>query len=147
MLSHPMTRLRRSLLIAATVAATGGALAGCGEKGISASLTGQDRESAELFVERCSGCHTLSVTGTDGSTTNIRSREYKDGPNFDQRHVSVNCALYAIRNGGFSGGPMPQNIVVGPEAEALAEFVANNSGGDVVTVPGQPDVDTDCPAG
>jgi hypothetical protein len=147
MLSHPMTRLRRSLLLAVAVAATGAAVAGCGEKGISASLTGQERASAELFVERCSGCHTLSITGTDGSTTNVRSREYKDGPNFDQRKVTANCVLYAIRNGGFSGGPMPQNIVVGPEAEALAEFVADQSGGDVVTVPGQPETDTDCPAG
>ena len=147
MLSHPMTRLRRSLLLAVAVAATGGAVAACGEMGISDSLSEQDRASAELFVERCSGCHTLSVAGTDGSTTNVRSREYKDGPNFDQRKVTANCVLYAIRNGGFSTGPMPQNIVVGEEAEALAEFVANNSGRDVVTVPGQPAVDTDCPAG
>ena len=36
--------------------------------------------------------------------------------------------LYAIRNGGFSSGPMPQNIVVGEEAEAVARFVAENSG-------------------
>ena len=145
MLSHPMTRLRRSLLIVATLAATGGAVAACGEKGI--DVPEDQQAAADLFFQRCSGCHTLSVTGTDGSTTNIRSREYKDGPNFDQRKVTANCVLYAIRNGGFSSGPMPQNIVVGPEAEALAEFVANNSGRDVVTVPGQPETDTDCPAG
>ena len=54
----------------------------------------------------------------------MRTREYKDGPNFDQRHESKNCVLYAIRNGGFSSGPMPQNIVTGEEAEPLAEFVA-----------------------
>ena len=70
-------------------------------------------EAAEIFVERCSGCHTLTVAGTEGSTTNVRTREYKDGPNFDQRKVTENCALYAIRNGGFSSGPMPQDIVVG----------------------------------
>jgi hypothetical protein len=148
MLSHPMTRLGRSLLLAVTVAATGAAVAACGEKGISASLTGQDRESAELFVERCSGCHTLSITGADGSTTNVRSREYKDGPNFDQRKETASCVLFAIRNGGFSGGPMPQNIVTGPEAEALAEFVANNSGRDVVETPGEDSAaGTDCPTG
>ena len=39
----------------------------------------------------------------------------------------MNCALYAIRNGGFSSGPMPQNIVVGEEAEAVAEFLAKYS--------------------
>ena len=61
----------------------------------------------------------------------MRTREYKDGPNFDQRKVTENCALYAIRNGGFSSGPMPQNIVTGEDAEALAEFVAENSGSKV----------------
>jgi hypothetical protein len=73
----------------------------------------------------------------------VRTREYKDGPNFDQRHETVNCVLFAIRNGGFSGGPMPQNIVTGPEAQAVAQFVAENSkpaptGATAVKVP-------DCP--
>ena len=53
----------------------------------------------------------------------MRTREYKDGPNFDQRIETKNCVLYAIRNGGFSSGPMPQNIVTGDEAEQLAEFI------------------------
>ena len=61
----------------------------------------------------------LTVAGTQGSNTNVRTREYKDGPNFDQRKVTPNCVLYAIRNGGFSGAIMPQNIVVGEEAEAV----------------------------
>ena len=76
------------------------------------------------------------MAGTEGSTTNVRTREYKDGPNFDQRKVTENCALYAIRNGGFSSGPMPQNIVVGEDAEMLARFLAEYSGTDVVTQPG-----------
>ena len=99
---------------------------------------------APIFKENCSGCHTLSVAGTQGSTTNIRTREYKDGPNFDQRKVTYNCALYAIRNGGFSSGPMPQDIVVGAEAEAIAKFLAEESGSQVHLAPGatQP---PDCP--
>ena len=32
--------------------------------------------------------------------------------------------LFAIRNGGFSGGIMPANIVVGDDAEAVADFLA-----------------------
>ena len=128
------------------LAACAGGVAACGEEGI--DVAGRtSRRAAELFVERCSGCHTLSVAGTQGSTTNVRTREYKDGPNFDQRKVTENCVLYAIRNGGFSSGPMPQNIVVGAEAEALAEFVAENSGKDVETIPGRRPADTDCPAG
>ena len=104
------------LLIAASLAATAGGIAACGEEGISSSLPPEQHAAAELFDQRCSGCHTLSVAGTQGSATNVRTREYKDGPNFDQRKVTTNCALYAIRNGGFSSGPMPQNIVVGAEA-------------------------------
>src|SRR5262245_24942214 len=138
MLSHPMTRPRRALLIFALFAATAGVVAACGEEGI--SVPEDQQEMAELFNERCSGCHTLSAAGTQGSSTNVRTREYKDGPNFDQRHVSVNCALYAIRNGGFSSGPMPQNIVVGEQAEELAKFVSENS------LPPGDDVQ-DCPAG
>jgi len=144
MLSHPMPRARRALLIATLLAACSGAISACGEEGI--DVPEDQQASAELFVERCSGCHTLSAAGTQGSNTNVRTREYKDGPNFDQRTVTANCVLYAIRNGGFSSGPMPQNIVVGPEAEALAQFVAENSGKDVETIPGQATTDTDCPA-
>jgi hypothetical protein len=36
--------------------------------------------------------------------------------------------LYAIRNGGFSGAIMPENIVVGKDAQAVAEFLAKYSG-------------------
>ena len=129
------------MLIALLLAATGGSVAACGEERI--SVPENERNAAVLFDQRCSGCHTLAVAGTQGSTTNVRTREYKDGPNFNQRHESVNCVLYAIRNGGFSSGPMPQNIVTGAEAEELAEFVSENS---------KPDTDTrgkaqDCPAG
>ena len=123
------------LLIAASLAATAGGVAACGEEGISSSLTPEQHAAAEIFTERCGGCHTLSVAGTQGSATNVRTREYKDGPNFDQRKVTENCALYAIRNGGFSSGPMPQNIVVGAEAQALARFLAEESGSEVKLAP------------
>jgi mono/diheme cytochrome c family protein len=144
MLSHPMTRARRLLLIAASLAATAGGVVACGEEGISAGLTPEQRHAAQVFDERCSGCHTLSVAGTQGSNTNVRTREYKDGPNFDQRRVTANCALYAIRNGGFSSGPMPQDIVVGADAVALAKFLEEKSGKDVTIAPGATEP-PDCP--
>jgi len=144
MLSHPMTRARRVLLIAVSLAATAGGIVACGEEGVSSSLTEEQRAAADLFNERCSGCHTLSVAGTQGSATNVRTREYKDGPNFDQRKVTKNCALYAIRNGGFSSGPMPQNIVEGEQAEQLAQFLAEVSGSDVQLPPGAT-TPPDCP--
>jgi hypothetical protein len=144
MLSHPMTRARRVLLTAASLTAAAVGVVACGEAGISSQLTGEQRQAAELFNSRCSGCHTISVAGTEGSATNVRTREYKDGPNFDQRKVSANCALYAIRNGGFSSGPMPQNIVEGPEAEELAKFLAEFSGSKVHLPPGA-SAPQDCP--
>src|SRR3954447_24823712 len=127
MLSHPMTRTRRALLITTLIAASAGGIAACGSEGISPSLPPAQHSSAVLFSQRCGGCHTLSVAGTQGSATNVRTREYKDGPNFNQRHETRNCVLYAIRNGGFSSGPMPQDIVTGLEAQDLAKFVAENS--------------------
>jgi hypothetical protein len=147
MLSHPMTKARRLVLIAMSLAAIAGGVSACGEQDISSELTGESREAAEIFVERCSGCHTLNVAATEGSNTNVRTREYKDGPNFDQRKVTENCALYAIRNGGFSSGPMPQDIVVGEDAELLARFLAEYSGTDVETQPGATAGAADCPAG
>ena len=44
--------------------------------------------------------------------------------------------LYAIQNGGFSGAIMPQNIVVGAQAEAVAQFVATYSGRAAPKIPG-----------
>ena len=147
MLSHPMPRARRLLLTVSVLAATAGGVAACGEQGIDSDLSAENRRAAEIFNERCSGCHTLGIAGTEGSTTNVRTREYKDGPNFDQRKVTENCALYAIRNGGFSSGPMPQDIVVGEEAELLARFLAEFSGSEVETRPGESGEAVDCPAG
>ena len=132
------------LLIAASLAATAGAVAACGSEGISPRLNAEQRSAAVLFDQRCSGCHTLGVAGTQGSATNVRTREYKDGPNFDQRKVTANCAIYAIRNGGFSSGPMPQDIVVGSDAELLAKFLAEQSGSQVHLAPGAT-TPPDCP--
>jgi hypothetical protein len=60
----------------------------------------------------------------------VRTREYKDGPNFNQRRETVADVLYALRNGGFSSGPMPQDIVTGSSAQRVAQFVAKYSGNE-----------------
>ena len=80
-----------------------------------------------LFSERCSGCHTLSAAGTQGSA----NRELRNqGPNLDTRTETTDDVLFAIRNGGFSGAIMPQNIVVGQDAEKIADFVSEYAGSD-----------------
>ena len=94
-------------------------------------------EGAQLFSERCSGCHTLKPAGAEGSANRSQRQQ---GPNLDQRKVTYDDAIYAIANGGFSGAIMPQNIVVGDDAEKVARFVAEYSGTDVEDTPrpGQP---------
>ena len=82
--------------------------------------------------ERCSGCHTLTPAGTEGSAN--RS-ERVQGPNLDQRHETMADVIYAIRNGGFSGAIMPQNIVVGADAQKVAAFVSKYAGQDVTEPP------------
>jgi mono/diheme cytochrome c family protein len=101
------------------------ALTACGTEGIAVSKEDPTHSGAVLFAERCSGCHTLTPAGTQG-TANRALRV--QGPNLDQRVVSVDDVLFAIRNGGFSGAIMPQNIVTGDDAEAVAEFLARYSG-------------------
>ncbi|MCW3020501.1 MAG: cytochrome c, partial [Solirubrobacterales bacterium] len=58
----------------------------------------------------------------------VSNRVKTNGPNFNVRKENVEQVLYAIRNGGFSGAIMPENVVVGPDAQAVAEFLAKYSG-------------------
>jgi mono/diheme cytochrome c family protein len=121
--------MRRPLLLLALPVVAAAAVA-CGSEEVDVAKDSPNYNGAEIFHQRCAGCHTLSVDGAQGSAVKANNREYKDGPNLDQRKEDVDSVLYAIRNGGFSSGPMPQNIVVGKEAEEVARFVAENSGKD-----------------
>jgi mono/diheme cytochrome c family protein len=118
--------MRAALIIATVVAAALGLSAcGFGEEGISVSKSDPDYNGAVLFATHCSGCHTLSAAGTQG--TGNRG-ERTQGPNLNQRTETYEDALFAVQNGGFSGAIMPQNILVGHEAEAVAKFVAKYAG-------------------
>ena len=89
-----------------------------------------DRPMATLFNERCSGCHTLEAANSYGSKPEeeLEGGERTNGPNFTVRSVNREDAVFAIRNGGFSGAIMPANIVVGEDAERLADFLEKYSG-------------------
>jgi mono/diheme cytochrome c family protein len=124
-------------LLAAAIAAL--AVSACGTEGIQVSESEPAYEGAELFATRCAGCHTLEAAGAQGSA----ERDLRvQGPNLDQRQVDYEDALFAIRNGGFSGAIMPQNIVVGDDAEAVARFIDEYSGSDVEEPP-RPGSDTE----
>ncbi|MDX8151014.1 c-type cytochrome [Patulibacter brassicae] len=127
---------RRALTTLAAVSSAF-VLASCGSESVQTNLdAGKIRAAdnpsvlrgAELFAERCAGCHTLAVAGTQGGAYRIKDRERTDGPNFDLRRETKGSVLYALRNGGFSGAIMPQNIAVGKDAEDIADFLCNNSG-------------------
>jgi mono/diheme cytochrome c family protein len=110
-------------------------LGACGSQGIQIAKTSPYYRGAVLFRDHCSGCHTLASVGAQGSATSIANRVKTNGPNFNIRKENVEQALYAIRNGGFSGAIMPENIVVGPDAKAVAEFLAAFSGRQAQKVP------------
>jgi mono/diheme cytochrome c family protein len=141
-----MPRVRTLAPLLAVLAA---GAAACGEQGIQLAEDHPNYKGALIFDERCSACHTLEVAGAQGSATAVNDREYKDGPNFNERKEEKGDVLYAIRNGGFSSGPMPQDIVVGAEAEAVAEFVAKFSGRNVnrAPTPNREDVEGATPGG
>jgi mono/diheme cytochrome c family protein len=119
--------MRRPLLLLALPLVAAAAVA-CGSDEVQVAKSSPDYSGAQIFHQRCAGCHSLNVAGTQGSAENPNKRELKDGPNFDQRREQYDGILYAIRNGGFSSGPMPQDIVVGKQAEQVARFLAKNSG-------------------
>src|SRR3954451_22051118 len=120
--------MARRALTAVLGLAAAASMSACGSQGIDVPKDSPYYEGARLFSQRCSGCHTLSVVGAEGSATKVRDRERVDGPNFNQRKEQPDQVLYAIRNGGFSGAIMPENIVVGKDAQKIANFLAEYSG-------------------
>jgi mono/diheme cytochrome c family protein len=124
------TRLRSPL---AALLCVGAAVlaAGCGQGKIEVpkEQAGAHR-GAQLFNTHCSGCHTIDAANAYGSKPagQIQPGERTNGPNFNVRHVKKNDVLFAIRNGGFSGAIMPANVVVGRDADLVADFLDKYSG-------------------
>ncbi|HEX3909116.1 MAG TPA: cytochrome c [Solirubrobacteraceae bacterium] len=133
--------MRLSVKIAAPLAAllvAALALSACGSQGVGIAKTSPYYRGAVLFREHCSGCHTLSIVGAQGSASSIKNRVRTSGPNFNIRKEDPEQVLYAIRNGGFSGAIMPENIVLGDDAKAIAAFLAKYSGSQAQKTPATP---------
>jgi mono/diheme cytochrome c family protein len=115
---------------AAALASAALAVVGCSDKIQVSSDQRSAHRAAEVFYERCSGCHSLEAADAYGSAAagNFASQDRTNGPNFNVRHVAREDALFAIRNGGFSGAIMPANIVTGEQARRIAAFLATYSG-------------------
>ena len=116
------------MVIACALAAA--LVSGCGGDIKVPEDEGTAHRGAVLFYERCSGCHTLEAANAYGSKPEgqLQGGERTNGPNFNVRKVAREDALFAIRNGGFSGAIMPANIVTGEEADAVATFLDEYSG-------------------
>ena len=80
--------------------------------------TGGDTQAdgRETFVNTCGGCHALVDAETQGQV----------GPNLDELAPDRDTVLTAIEVGP---GQMPENLLQGEEAQAVADYVAANAGG------------------
>jgi cytochrome c5 len=82
-------------------------------------LTRQEERGAEIFGQSCQSCHTLAAAHATG----------KVGPNLDQLKPPKALILDALANGRQRGnGTMPAGLVGGPDAQAVAAFVAKVAG-------------------
>jgi hypothetical protein len=94
-------------------------------------LTGDEKVGRELFGEHCGVCHTLAASNSVGRV----------GPNLDQLMPSEQLVLHTIANGCLSNPPspsspqsclgqgvMPADILQGPQARDVAEFVSKVAG-------------------
>jgi mono/diheme cytochrome c family protein len=91
-------------------------------------LTPLQEQGRELFGQRCRNCHTLKAANASA----------KVGPTLDEPPRAKALVLDAIENGRAAGnGNMPAQIFEGEEAEAVAEFVAVASGGELEDAPAE----------
>ena len=73
----------------------------------------------QLFQQTCATCHSLGAVNARGVT----------GPNLDQLGVvDERRVARAIENGGSGQGLMPARLLEGPDAEAVAAYVAKTAG-------------------
>ena len=122
-----MTRRKRTFVLCLLAVA---GLAACGKSIEVPKSQPALHRGAVLFNQRCGGCHTLDAAGTSGSKSKreVKGGERTNGPNFNVRKERKQDVLFAIRNGGFSGAIMPANIVVGQDAQHVADFVSKYAG-------------------
>ena len=123
-----MTPRAKAVAATAVLFTSASSFAACGEKGIQLPKTSPYYRGAVLFRDHCSGCHTLDVVGAQGSATSLKSRLRNQGPNFNQRCEQAVQVRYAIENGGFSGAIMPENILIGQDAQDVANFLHRYAG-------------------
>jgi mono/diheme cytochrome c family protein len=91
------------------------------------------KEGQALFQTNCGTCHTLYAAGTDGNyAPNLDELLAPQGPTSGAAEKGVEeRVLNALKEGVDSTttpGRMPAGILSGPQAKAVAEFVARTAG-------------------
>ncbi len=82
-------------------------------------LTAAQEHGRQVFKERCATCHTLDDAGAVGMV----------GPNLDDLRPATALTLDAINKGRARGqGQMPAQLISGPDAQDVANYVATVSG-------------------
>ena len=124
------------MLAAATaLLALAGGMSACGSQGISVS------KSSPYYHRRGAVPRTLLRLSHAVDRGRRGLGDLDQGSREDQRaqlqhpQGELEQVLYAIRNGGFSGAIMPENLVVGDDAQDIAEFLAPTPGMQAQNVP------------
>lgn len=83
------------------------------------TLSSTDKRGRALFGQVCASCHTLSAANASG----------KVGPNLDVLRPSTTLVLDALAKGRQRGnGTMPANLLSGPDAQDVAQFIGKVAG-------------------
>ena len=82
-------------------------------------LNAAQEHGREVFKERCATCHTLEDAGAVGLV----------GPDLDNLRPAAELTLDALQKGRARGqGQMPAQLVTGPDARDVADYVATVAG-------------------
>lgn len=116
---------RPKLLLLALVLAAALAVAGCGTGGLPTG-NGDQQAGAQLFTQKCGGCHQLQAAGTQGTI----------GPNLDaafaadreQGYPESTIRSVVLDQIRLANAPMPKDIVTGQDAQDVAAYVAATAG-------------------
>jgi cbb3-type cytochrome c oxidase subunit III len=106
------------------VLATALLAAGCGTGGISKS--GDPDQGKKLFLDKCGGCHTLADAGTHG--TQGPNLDDAFAPSLKQGIEQVTIEQVVRDQIELAVPPMPQDLVTGSDADAVAAYVASVAG-------------------
>jgi mono/diheme cytochrome c family protein len=87
----------------------------------SVRLNAEEQHGRQVFNQNCVQCHVLAAS----------SSVQQVGPNLDELRPPKALVLDAIAKGRARGqGQMPAQVVTGPDAEAVASYVAKVAGRD-----------------